>query len=226
MAGKKKGIVQIWLDPDPNPIYDTRVYMLQMERWGYYKIGITENLDKRVRSIQNGNPIAIDIYYASGWLTKTDARIIEGDAHYTLRQRRSKAPYQREWFELSEWDARQTRDELTKKAEQRRVKTEQYEHERTRIDPDVYQVIDIIPENYTTARLYALQQGFLPSEINIGQVARIARSLCDRAGHEVLPVRLTAQLRKDGTRGEITGIAFPVDILDRALSEVIRSKYR
>lgn len=212
----------IWPTPDPNPLFNTRVYMLHMDRTDFYKIGIAANVDKRLRGIQNGNPVLVHVHWASGWLTRDDARLIELGMHFQLRNNKSKAPTQREWFILSPTLADQVCGQLATEALRKRTATEDRQHRAARIDPNSYQILDAIPENYTTARLYVIAQGFLPDEISVSQVSRWAGKLCKDASLPVLTVRISTTPRRDGSYGETAGLAFPMEILKYALGKVIR----
>lgn len=82
------------------PHTDTQVYILWMERTSFYKVGISKDVNKRLGTIQNGNPVRIKISWTSPYITRKEALAVENSARWGLRMNRSHAPRQREWFEL------------------------------------------------------------------------------------------------------------------------------
>jgi hypothetical protein len=74
----------------------TGVYLLECQ--GYYKIGITSNVSKRVQALQVGNPLPINIviFCAVG-----EARKVEKQLHKAYSNKNVSG----EWFKLSEEEA-------------------------------------------------------------------------------------------------------------------------
>lgn len=70
------------------------IYLLRCEEHSYYKIGITNNLQKRLKEIQTGTPDKI--YFVDFYESKY-ARKIESGLHRFFEHKHRN----NEWFELS-----------------------------------------------------------------------------------------------------------------------------
>ena len=69
---------------------------------GPIKIGFTNNLKTRLRTIQTGNPERIKIHYSIEFKTEKDMRAAEKKIHRTLAHKRKKG----EWFDILPEDAK------------------------------------------------------------------------------------------------------------------------
>lgn len=70
------------------------IYLMRCEEHSYYKIGITYNLQKRLKEIQTGTP---DKIYIVDHYETDNARKIEGALHSFFSDKHRN----NEWFELS-----------------------------------------------------------------------------------------------------------------------------
>jgi len=72
------------------------IYLLKSEENGYYKIGKSVNPDKRIKTLQTGNPEKIDLIFKVKILNKFSNRI-----ESALHSQYSYLNKNGEWFDLS-----------------------------------------------------------------------------------------------------------------------------
>ena len=72
------------------------VYILECE--GYHKIGVAADVNRRVNSMESGNPLQINIIFRAGYPSNRISRDIEKSIHKELEEYKHK----KEWFILSE----------------------------------------------------------------------------------------------------------------------------
>ncbi len=77
------------------------VYAIGPEN-GPVKIGFTNDLKKRLKAIQTGNPQKVEIFYSEQFDSKKDMMEAERILHKTLSHKRLKG----EWFDISPKDAK------------------------------------------------------------------------------------------------------------------------
>jgi len=69
---------------------------------GPVKIGFTNDVKKRLKAIQTGNPQKVEIFYSEQFDSKKDMMEAERILHKTLSHKRLKG----EWFDISPKDAK------------------------------------------------------------------------------------------------------------------------
>lgn len=79
------------------------VYLIQCGDSNYYKIGVSENVCERVKSLQMANPFTLRLIIVASFGSQEAARSAETDAHHSLRDSRIHG----EWFELTPLQAAQ-----------------------------------------------------------------------------------------------------------------------
>ena len=77
------------------------VYVIGPDK-GPIKIGFTNNLENRLRTIQTGNPERIKIHYSIEFKSEKDMRAAEKKIHKSLSHKRKKG----EWFNILPEDAK------------------------------------------------------------------------------------------------------------------------
>lgn len=77
------------------------IYVLHAAGLHYYKIGVTSNLYKRVKTLQHACPVPLTVVWNSENIDSKLAHSIEHWLHDTYRHLRVDLPYQREWFHIS-----------------------------------------------------------------------------------------------------------------------------
>ena len=82
------------------------VYILKCNE--FYKIGITDNIEKRLSSIRNGNPYKVTVLHSK---RKQDAYNVEQSLHRLYRKVRVRG----EWFQLEELMVKEIIDILENK---------------------------------------------------------------------------------------------------------------
>ena len=65
-----------------------------------YKIGITNNLKRRLKDIQTGHPFKLHVHYSEE-IPMEQVRLIEQNIHNTIRHKKTHG----EWFDISLEDA-------------------------------------------------------------------------------------------------------------------------
>lgn len=70
------------------------VYLLRLSENSYYKIGITKNINKRIKQLQTGN--AEDIYLVESYESKYASKIEKALHNFYTHKKKIN-----EWFELS-----------------------------------------------------------------------------------------------------------------------------
>lgn len=78
------------------------MYVYLLESAGCYKIGIAENVEKRIRQLQTGNPHKITLKYSCQVKDREQALRIESRFHEILRRFNKSG----EWYQLNWRDAK------------------------------------------------------------------------------------------------------------------------
>jgi hypothetical protein len=73
------------------------IYIFRMGELGIYKIGVSQNVNRRLRDINAANPFSVEVLY---FLSVTDAYDLEDKIHKAYEG----AALQNEWFALSQND--------------------------------------------------------------------------------------------------------------------------
>lgn len=81
------------------------MYVYLLESAGCYKIGIAENVEKRIRQLQTGNPNKITLKYAYPTKDRDEALRIETKFHAILRRFNKSG----EWYQMGWQDAKTLR---------------------------------------------------------------------------------------------------------------------
>lgn len=71
------------------------VYLLKSN--GLYKIGITQNLEARIASLQTGSPDTIEVIHT---IKTSNMTMLENELHNKFESKRVRG----EWFKLNDWD--------------------------------------------------------------------------------------------------------------------------
>lgn len=82
----------------------TQLYIIHAESTSFYKVGVTKNVERRLRSLQAATPLSLSVVWQSLLCVEHSARAIERETHTLFADQRSAAKYQREWFALSAED--------------------------------------------------------------------------------------------------------------------------
>lgn len=81
--------------------FTTSVYIIEVVNTSFYKIGISNDVERRVLDLQTGSPLPIRLAWASDPCSIWDAQCIERAMHEKHSARRLTHTGQKEWFELS-----------------------------------------------------------------------------------------------------------------------------
>ena len=87
------------------------VYIIKEESNGYYKIGVSKNVQARLKQLKTGNPNKLTIIYEKAFPDERTAYRIESKCHRMMEE---KCIY-REWFELSKDDLNEVIQYLNQK---------------------------------------------------------------------------------------------------------------
>jgi hypothetical protein len=98
------------------------IYIFKMDKLGLYKIGVSQNINRRIKDINSANPYSVNLYYS---LSVNNAY----DLEYLIHNKYEGSALQNEWFELtdkmlsevidviSEWQKQPIRSSLQYKLE-------------------------------------------------------------------------------------------------------------
>ena len=77
------------------------IYVISAEDGtGYQKIGFSQNVEKRLSSIQTGNPTRLKVHYTQE-VPKEKVRLLEKKIHQTIKHNKVSG----EWFDLTPEEA-------------------------------------------------------------------------------------------------------------------------
>lgn len=82
----------------------TFLYIIRAEETNFHKIGITTNIERRLKALQHATPLSLTLFWYSLACTHERARSIEREVHEMFADRRPSNKYQREWFGLGTED--------------------------------------------------------------------------------------------------------------------------
>lgn len=74
------------------------VYIIQQDSDGPIKIGKADNIDKRIKQMQTGNPFALELAHSFTCLSSKDALNLEHELHDLLSEHKMNASGGSEWF--------------------------------------------------------------------------------------------------------------------------------
>lgn len=205
-----------------SPEHNTRIYIIafasRRPAGDYYKIGIAGDIADRLRRLQGANPFRLVLVWASPWLRRGDARSIEAAAHRAHDKYRMQVASQREWFLFNSGAAAGAERFLGEQiATVAGIESQCWD---TRpIKPG--EIIDPVPDDYTTARLFTLERATEPDPTYHGTLGRIAGQLCGERGVEPLWVAAhSGRMRPNGSPITMRCYAFPRDVLIEAARRI------
>lgn len=89
------------------------LYIVRILGSNYYKIGITTNLHKRIKDLQQPNPLLLILVWHSEYSDPAFVSAMERHIHDMYRHKRMSRPGQREWFFLQDSEVRRIREIIT-----------------------------------------------------------------------------------------------------------------
>lgn len=75
------------------------VYLIRMGKTRYFKIGIAQNTEERVKDLQTGNPEPLHVVHTLVVMRRTHAKYYEGILHEFTRENETQA--KNEWRKLN-----------------------------------------------------------------------------------------------------------------------------
>lgn len=94
----------------------TVIYIIRAVGSNACKIGITDNIKRRVREMQGGSPLPLSVAWTSQVFTYAVARQIEIKTHAKFVKSRLTHPGQQEWFGLDEAQIERVKKFITQQA--------------------------------------------------------------------------------------------------------------